>query len=382
MIDKIIGKKCTGCSACYNVCPQHCIIMEEDATGFYYPKVDKQKCIECKLCIKKCPVLNNKPNIVGEEKIYAAYSKDAKNRENSSSGGCFGEFAKLILNKKGIVFGAAFDNDFNLRHIYITKQSELKKIQGSKYVQSYIGNSYQEVKRFLDDGKLVLFSGTPCQIAGLKSFLGKEYEKLYTISVVCHGVPSKKKKKKYLDNYKENKLKNIYFRDKKDGWDNFNVKIELKNEQNFYIPAKKDIYMKAFLSNISLRESCYKCQFRDKCDMADITIGDFWGVNKIRPDLNDNKGISIIIARTRKGIKLIENCKNNLEIEEGIDKDEIIKFNPCIQRSVNRPKQRENFYKNIDNLSFEELVDKNLPRENFIKRVLKKVYLTYLRVKK
>lgn len=372
MIDKEIGIKCTGCSACYNVCPKKCITMEENEEGFLYPKVNEKECIKCNLCVKKCPVLNKEKNENIIEKIYAAYSKDDKNRKNSSSGGCFGELSKIILNNGGVVFGASYDEDFNVVHSYVENLADLEKLKGSKYIQSNVLDNFYKAKSFLEEGRLVLFSGTPCQIAGLKKFLGKEYENLYLLSIVCHGVPSKKVFQKYLQKYKKNgKIDNFNFRDKKISWENYSLKIDFKNGKENTVLAKKDSYMRTFLSNICLRESCYDCEFKDEYDRADVTIGDFWGIDNIMPEMNDHKGISILITRTQKGEELIEKCKEGLIIKEGLPKNILVKYNPCIQQSVKRPKQRDEFFSKLEKTEFDELVDKEIPKDNILKKILK-----------
>ena len=195
--------KCCGCSGCMNICPKNAIIMKEDKNGFKYPIVDKEKCINCGLCEKVCPILNNKKEQQKEIKAYACYNKNIEERLKSSSGGIFILLAKEILKRNGIVFGAAFDENFNVKHISIDNEKDIEKLMGSKYVQSNMGKVYKEVKEFLENGKYILFSGTPCQIEGLKKFLKKDYDKLYTQDIICHGVPSPKIWQMYLEYQKK-----------------------------------------------------------------------------------------------------------------------------------------------------------------------------------
>lgn len=377
MVEEKVENKCTGCTACVNVCPQNCIQMKENSEGFYYPNVDEKKCIKCKICINKCPILNKVDNEKIEETIYAAYSNDEENRKRSSSGGCFGEIAKKLLKDNTVIFGAGYDKMLNVVHLSVETEEELYKLQGSKYVQSKIGNdTFREIKGLLEKERKVLFSGTPCQVAGLKRFLGKEYENLYTIDVICHGVPSQKVFNKYIEEYKnDGKIKDIKFRDKTNGWKESSIKIDLENKESKIISAKEDKFMKIFLSNACLRESCYKCDFKDKNCESDISIGDFWGVNHIKPELNDNKGISILFVNTKKGMKLLEQCKENLVLEKIIDKKELIKYNPCIIKSVDRPKKRDEFFKELEQRDFDTIVQYSEPKQSIIKKIIKKIYI-------
>lgn len=374
MIDQKIGINCTGCSACLNSCPKHCIEMIENKEGFLYPQVNTEKCIKCGVCINKCPVLNERKTNKKEE-IIVAFSNDEENRKNSSSGGCFSEFAKIILQESGIVFGATFDTNLCLKHIDVSKEKDLKKLQGSKYLQSEIGKSFVKAKDYLNNGKVVLYSGTPCQIAGLKYFLGKDYDNLYTISVICHGVPSKKVFNKYINQcYKKHQVQDIFFRDKTYGWKNFSMRIKLKNKKDKVIQSKKDYFMKLFLSNICLRESCYDCRFRDCFDVSDISIGDFWGVNNIRPEINDDKGISILIIRTLKGNQLLKKCEDKLTIQDNINKNDLIKFNPCIVNSVKKPTNRNEFFSKLDTLNIKDLSKKYTPKKITFNKIKNKFY--------
>ena len=369
--DKIKKNRCTGCSACFNACKFNCIEMIENEEGFLYPKVDLGKCKECKMCIKSCPLLKEK-NILNNQEIIAAYSKDDENRKNSSSGGCFGEFAKMILNQKGIVFGVGYDENFNVVHKCVTNIEELQELKGSKYVQSKISDSYKTVQKYLIENKKVLFSGTPCQIAGLKSFLGKNYENLYTIDIVCHGVPSQKLFNKYLETY-EKAIKNLKFRDKTNGWNQFGIKVMFEDGEEKVVVARKDNYMRLFLTNMCLRKSCYNCEFRES--QSDITIGDFWGIDKINNEINDDKGISVLLINTLKGKQIFEQVKEDIIFYEGFNKDEIVKYNSCIKKSVKEPAKRKTFFKDLEEVPFEKLVKKNVKKQNIIKRCLKKIYI-------
>ena len=270
-------EKCSGCHACYSVCPTKAIEMVKDEKGFKYPVIDQPKCVNCHLCEKTCPIINKKI-VDNEPKAYSCYNKNNEVRSKSSSGGIFTLIASKILEKNGVVFGASFNNKFMVEHIYVEKEEELYKIRGSKYLQSIIGDSYKQAKKFLEEGRYVLFTGTPCQIEGLLSYLNKDYENLITQDIICHGVPSPKVWNKYLE-YREKEdgeiPLEINFRSKENGWKNYNLKFrynghEYKNNQN------TDKYMQAFLKNVSLRESCYNCSFKKINRLSDITLADFW----------------------------------------------------------------------------------------------------------
>jgi len=251
MIDKVISckKDCTGCHGCVNVCPQKCIEMKEDDEGFLYPNVDYNICISCKKCVKVCPMIIDF-KIINNPIAYACINKDDFIRQNSSSGGIFTLFAESVINSGGVVFGAIFNNDFEVEHNYVESIEKLELLRGSKYVQSKIGFTYKHIKDFLVSGREVLFSGTPCQIAGLKTYLEKAYPNLITIDVICHGVPSPYVWHKYVK-YRESKakstVKGVTFRKKHTGWKNYSVSFTFKNDTEYNNTFSKDIYMKAFL---------------------------------------------------------------------------------------------------------------------------------------
>lgn len=374
MMQKIIDKdNCTGCYACFNICPTKAIDMIEDEKGFKTYAIDKDKCINCGMCKKVCPVINNKEENKDIE-AFACMNKNENIRKESSSGGIFYLLAQYILEKKGVVFGASFDNNWDVEHTYIEKIEDIKKLMGSKYVQSTIGDSYEKVKEFLENDRYVLFTGTPCQIEGLNKFLGKEYDKLYTQDVICHGVPSPKVWRKYLQfrKMKDKKIpSNINFRNKEDGWQNFHIKF--KYERNSYkMLANNDIYMQSFLRNTILRDSCYNCHFKKLYRLSDITLADFWGVKRVLPEMNDNKGTSLIIVNSKKGQTLIKEINEKIEMK-GVDIKEAIKYNPSMIKSVDKDEKREDFFDNIDKIEFDELVKKHTTGPKMINKIKSKV---------
>lgn len=365
--------QCCGCSACFNICPKNAIIMKEDDKGFKYPFIDKDKCINCKLCEKVCPIINSE-KIKNEPKAYACINKDDEVRRESSSGGIFTLLAEEIIELHGIVFGAAFDENFNVTHIGVDNKENLKKLRGSKYLQSDIGESYRQAKENLLKGKYVLYTGTPCQIEGLKSYLQNDYENLFTQDIICHGVPSKKVWQSYLKYSKKEeneKIKSVNFRNKKDSWENYALNIEYSN-YHYNKNHNDDLYMKAFLQDVTLRDSCYRCSFKKYNRISDVTLADFWGISKINPSLNDHKGISLVIINSEKGKKLLEKIKNKCIIEE-TNMDEAIKYNKAFITSARINQNRENFYQELStNSNFKRIVKKYTTSQSFIKKAEKK----------
>ena len=373
MIEIKDKEKCCGCHACYNICPKNAISMKEDENGFKYPVVDKEKCINCGLCEKVCPIINSteKENNIN---AYACINKNEQIRKQSSSGGIFTLLAEEIIKLNGVVFGVSFDKDFNVVHSYIENIDELEKFRGSKYVQSSINDTYKKAKEFLNKDRYVLFTGTPCQIEGLKAYLQKDYDKLYTQDIICHGVPSPKVWKKYLEYRKKKdnrKAENISFRNKDTGWKLFNMKFEYKDTA-YKKNQTKDAYMQVFLQNLCLRDSCYNCSFKKKNRNSDITLADFWGIQNIYAEMDDNKGTSLIILNSSKGNELFEKIKQNIKYKE-VNLDEALKYNIGMMHSVNKNGKRENFFIDLDNLEFDKLSKKYVKKTNIIKRVASKI---------
>ena len=373
MIDVIDKNKCCACHACYNICPVNAISMIEDEKGFKYPTVDKEKCINCGKCENICPILNE-IKIDINPNAYACINKKDEIRLKSSSGGVFSLFAKYILDKQGVVFGATWNSDFSeVNHIYVTKEEELKKIRGAKYLQSNISDTYKKVKEFLDNDRFVLFSGTPCQIFGLKKYLNKEYEKLILQDIICHGVPSPlvwKKYKEFREN--NNKTNNVEFRNKDyEGWNKYHIKMEFNDTTTYNVKHDNDIYMKAFLSNIALRDSCTDCKFKTKDRISDITLADFWGINNILPEMNDEKGTSLVIVNSKKGEMIFNEISEEM-IYKKVNLDDAIKGNPSYNQVSFRNKNTETFFENLDKISFDKLVKKYVPELSICKRIINK----------
>ncbi len=373
-------QKCSGCHACYNICPVNCITMEHDDEGFLYPVTDEAKCVNCGLCQKVCPALKQyKGNPKGQ--AYACINRDENIRFDSSSGGIFTLLAEEILNCGGVVFGAAFDEKLNVYHTQISEKSELYKLRGSKYVQSSIGDTYNQVKEHLINDKMVLFSGTPCQISGLKSFLMKEYENLILTDVICHGVPSPKVWKKYIE-YREKETNShthkTFFRSKQNGWQMSSVRFEFSNGSEYEQIYPKDLFMQGFLANLYLRPSCYNCHSKSLERESDITLADFWGVEKVLPEMFDNKGTSLVFINSEKGKSLFEKILDEM-IYKLCDIDEAVKYNPSAHKSCDLSPKRQKFMKKLDKMDLKKNIKKYTSKNiihhciNKIKRIIKKL---------
>lgn len=349
MINISEKSKCTGCGACQNVCPKNCIEMVTDAEGFLYPKVQKEYCINCHLCEKVC---DKQGKIISNysEHAFGAISNLENIREQSSSGGIFSLFADYVLDQGGIVFGAYFNDNWSVEHGYVNTKNDIIKLRGSKYVQSDIEYAYKEVKKFLELGKRVLFTGTGCQIKGLKSFLEKDYENLICQDIVCYGVTSPSLFKKYLEllrNRYKSEICNISFRDKSTGWKNYSVKISFANGRTYLKRSSDDLYMRAFLSKLYLRPSCYECPCKGEKRESDITLGDFWGIQKMIPEFDDDKGCSLVIVHSRKGMKLFDGIKKDILYKE-VDYSKAEKYNKAIIESAEKPQNRNQFIKEVN----------------------------------
>ena len=318
-------KDCCACGACLNICPKQAISMQKDEYGFLYPQIDESKCIKCGLCLKTCAFQNSELKNI-PIKTYAAQS-DNTDLKKSASGGIFASIATNLLKEGGVVYGAAMEmeNDkLTVRHIAVENDADLIKLLGSKYVQSNTGKIYQDIKRKLDDNRLVLFSGTPCQVDGLNSYLGKTYDNLITIDIICHGVPNNQMFQDYIalleEKYKD-KIIDFKFRDKTKGW-GLTAKGYTAKGYTAKIPANVSSYYYMFLKSYIYRDSCYSCKYACKNRCGDMTIGDYWGIERAHPEvLKENEygldyknGISCLIVNTEQGIKVLEKYKSGLRL--------------------------------------------------------------------
>ena len=348
---------CTGCAACMNICPTAAISMLPDERGFGHPTIDQNRCVDCQRCVQVCPQNERKaPETRGN--IYAALAVDDKIRAESSSGGLFSLLAETVLRKGGVVFGAALQEDLHVRHIMVADVTQLHRLRGSKYVQSEIGTCYAQAKEFLHMGKNVLFSGTPCQIAALKSFLGKEYDNLLTVDILCHGVPSPAVFRKFIDSKRketDNKVVYVNFRKKDPGWSAFSTEISYENgtteiDNSFYY---------FFVGDYMLRRSCSECLYARSAREGDITLGDFWGYCESGPEHieNDDLGISFVSVNTPKGEEIFHALRGRIDfaprtIEEAVTGNRVL-GHPCCPHG-----KSAEFWSDFPQMSWDELVAK------------------------
>ena len=364
MIEIKKKSECCGCTACANICPKNCIEMKEDEEGFLYPHIDKDKCINCGLCEKVCPVRNAKENKFSQ-KGYIANNLNEDVRKQSSSGGAFSAIANYILDLNGVVFGACFNDKFEVVHSFIEKREELFKFRGSKYAQSNLGDMFKKVKSFLDDGRLVCFSGTPCQIEGLKRFLLMNYENLITVDVMCHAVPSPLILKKYLNYIKENKLgndeiKNVNFRDKSKYGYKYST-MTVKSDKKIYSRGvETDPYLRAFFVYLSDRPSCYDCKFKKQYHLSDFTIWDCFIAENFDKSLDDDKGTSRILVNTEKGNYIFNQIKGKLKYIE-IDPNLLVKNVKEMLYSVKINPNRHLFFKDSNAMNDKDFFEKWFP---------------------
>ncbi len=383
MLSKIKKDICSGCGACKDICVKQCISMVADEEGFQYPKVNSDACIECHLCEKICPTINKSGGASNSKKnTYAAFNLNDEIRNKSSSGGIFYLLAEYAISLGGVVFGAKFDDDFNVVHGFADNMNDAKQFMGSKYLQSDMRENYCKVKEFLEKARLVLFTGTPCQIGGLKAFLGKDYQNLICQDIICHGVPSPKVWKKYIE-YRESvakaKLLRTFFRHKKYGWKMFSLEFEFSNSNEYLQKHNEDLYMRSFLRDLDLRPSCYDCAFKNVDRQSDITLADFWGIQNIAPEMDDDKGTSLVIIHSERGRRLFDELKKSIRFQE-VDFDKAIEGNPSMVRSVAVNPQRRAFMRDIDDKPFDKVVKKYCEEKLIIKikRKLKQIYKKFI----
>ena len=355
---------CTGCMACYNVCPKSAISMCADKEGFLHPHIDESLCINCKLCINVCPVKNPviKHNPI---QIYSGWSKNEDIRIASSSGGAFTEIALYILNHGGVVFGVILNEKLEAIHSYIENGTDLEQMRGSKYVQSNINDSFKKAKIFLDQGRLVLFSGTPCQIAGLTNYLKKNYANLYTVDLICHGVPSPlifEEYKQYIESKENILIGKIKFRDKKYSWIFFNMQIEgidrvLKQKKEYIGTYFCDPYLRGFLRDYFIRPNCHHCVYTTVQRIGDFTIADWWKYKaKHRLDKGfEEKGVSLVFCNTNKAVDIFKHL--NMFFEERTINEAITTNKPLSSAFPPSP-YRRNFWEDHEGMRFEDLIRK------------------------
>lgn len=401
-------KNCCGCSACVQRCPKQCIRLEEDTEGFLYPQVDEETCIKCGLCEKVCPILNQADKLSVLE-VLAVKNPNDEERMNSSSGGVFLPLAREVINQGGVVFGAVYDESWEVHHVYAEKIEDVYPMMGSKYLQSKIGNSFKDAERFLKQGREVLFVGSPCQIAGLRTYLrNKQYSNLLAVDFLCHGVPSPGVWRRYLaetyggyDAKEQSRLQatagknsvllsslnatspigDIKFRDKREsGWKKFRFVVRQKSaskaDQNTVLSSDihyMNPFMRGFLSDIYLRPSCYACKCKNGVNHSDMTIADFWGINQIAPEFDDDKGVGLVLLNTKKGEEYFSRLPMDM-MPSNLEKAHY--YNGGFNEHTKAHPKRDQFFFLIENgKSIKAAVDicLRLPFKQRVVRVVKKI---------
>ena len=401
-------KNCCGCSACVQRCPKQCIRLEEDTEGFLYPQVDEETCIKCGLCEKVCPILNQADKLSVLE-VLAVKNPNDEERMNSSSGGVFLPLAREVINQGGVVFGAVYDESWEVHHVYAEKIEDVYPMMGSKYLQSKIGNSFKDAERFLKQGREVLFVGSPCQIAGLRTYLrNKQYSNLLAVDFLCHGVPSPGVWRRYLaetyggyDAKEQSRLQatagknsvllsslnatspigDIKFRDKREsGWKKYRFVVRQKSaskaDQNTVLSSDihyDNPFMRGFLSDIYLRPSCYACKCKNGVNHSDMTIADFWGINHIAPEFDDDKGVGLVLLNTKKGEEYFSRLPMDM-MPSNLEKAHY--YNGGFNEHTKAHPKRDQFFFLIENgKSIKAAVDicLRLPFKQRVVRVVKKI---------
>lgn len=360
--------ECCGCGACVNICPRNAITMKEDEFGFLYPSLDQEKCVKCGLCKKACSYHNNE-NMNLPKETYAAASNNDETLKKVASGGIFSILAEMVIEEDGVVFGATLEHkneELVPMHIAIESKDELYKLQGSKYVQSAIGTTYQEAKNYLNANRKVLFSGTPCQIAGLKSYLGKQYDNLITLDIICHGVPNTKWFHDYikvLEKQLNGKVYDFAFRDKSRG-QGMNARINYYDSKNNKKVVYKDGHLISFfhyfLQMETYRENCYSCPYAGPKRVSDITIGDYWGVYNVHANemknsnMSNSKGVSCVLINTGKGKEVFNHVQDRLNMFESTFEN-VAKYNMQLKKPSEYTGQRQKLFDSYRQAGYEEI---------------------------
>ena len=352
--------KCTGCGACRNVCPRDAITMVVDEEGFPYPIVAEAQCIDCGRCVQICPLISPLDRygvVLNQATVYAAWSKDEERRIQSTSGGLFSELALHVYDQGGIVVGAVYGEAFMIHHEVSERADDLLRLRQSKYAQSDIRLVFREIKRFLDQGRPVLFCGTPCQAAGLRSYLGGVSPRLLLCDFICRGVNSPKAYRAYLDMLMKQhgaSVTEVQFKNKDFGWNCFHTKVTFSDGSVHALDRYRDPYMQAYLKyNLIIRPCCHVCMFKGDFRNTDITLGDFWGVGKFDPTLDDDKGTSVVIVNTEKGGRAIAGISGNVSIRK-MSVNHIQGGNHCLTVSAETGRNRAMFFGNLDSMGFEK----------------------------
>lgn len=365
MIKMLDKTACSGCSACASVCPRNCIKMMTDAEGFEYPSVEQDKCIDCGACERVCPIKNPKAEVPHQQYAYVVQNRHEDILRESTAGGAFTAIAKYVIRRNGVVFGAALSDNLLAHHIWVDQERDLSKFRNSKYMQSYISEDvFKTVKGFLKQGRYVCFSGTPCQVEGLRHYLGKEYENLIIVDVVCRAVPSPMVFQKYMQLQEKRlgaSITNVRFRDKHYGYkySTMNVTTE-NNDGNYHQGVESDPWLRAFFSGMCLRPSCYKCQFKKRYRISDFTMWDCFNVGRFSKGLDNDRGATRLLIHTKKGKKVFDEISEDLKCVS-IEPEKIIEGTGEMLHSVKYNDMRDKFMKDAQVMNPDELFAKYFP---------------------
>lgn len=379
-VDSLAKDECCGCQACVDVCPKQCITMQKDSELFIYPEINHDLCIDCELCLKVCPSQSQKSFDIKKAISYAAINKQSDVRHNSSSGGVFYQIAKAILSSNGVVYGAAFTDDWSVQHIRVDKIEQLPLIQKSKYLQSDLKGIYTKIRKDLAEGKKVLFSGTPCQVMGLKNMpWAKKKENLICVDIACHAVPSEKSWKSYLSSLEitTSDITHLDFRDKNYPWHNYSLTIKTADGRSISEPCDKNPFMLGFIYNLTDRPSCHNCPAKGLTSGSDIMLADFWGIEKFMPDMDDNKGTSLVIIKSEKGGLIFEEMVSMFKIKK-VSNDAFLNRQDTFMKSSGPHYKRAYFFKHVGKKTYKSLI-KDCLRHNasFINRIKRRLGLIY-----
>lgn len=383
---KKINNQCSGCGCCQKSCPVNAISMKFE-NGFIYPSINKEKCIKCGKCLKVCPFTKKQFNDTSTTplKVIGMVNNDEKVLMSSTSGGAFSLFSDYVLSKKGIIYGASYNNKWEVVHISADTSEKRDLLKGSKYVQSDLNNTFVDIKNELNNGRLVMFTGTPCQCSGLKNYLGRDYDNLIICDIVCHGVPSPiifSEYIKYIQKKRKSLIKSYNFRDKKVSWAGANITVEYENGKQYTNKIDEEIFSKLYFNHIITRPSCHECLYTNIKRISDLTIGDFWGIKEKHPDFYNEKGVSLVLLNSEKAIKIFEKIKDNCNyIESNIEE--------CLQPQLIKPTKKaacqDEFWEDYNKYGIDYVMKKytSVGIKNriisYIKRPLK---IIYKRIKK
>lgn len=378
------SERCTGCGACAAICPKSCIRMIPDDEGFLYPQIDGSQCVGCKKCETACPVLQV-PKASESVQAYAVQNMDRLVRQQSSSGGVFTALAKQVIQKGGVVCAAVYNDQFEVEHRIADTEEELAPMRGAKYSQSHAGHLFRQLKELLESGKPVMFTGTPCQCAGLKAYLGKEYAQLLLVDMICHGVPAPAVWGSYINHRRQqdsngSDLISVDQRDKSTGWSHYAYSITFRyaNGHTYSVRQSEDPYMRGFVQNLYLRHSCSNCTFKGIGRCSDLTLGDCWGIWESHPDFDDNKGTSLLLIQSENGQKLWECIQSDFRTV-ALTAEEAVLYNPSAMRVSDAHPCRAELFSRLRTGEpvvplIRDLLTPKAERQSLIRKLLRKIF--------